>query len=207
MSQVGSRNSAKRTPIIGGLVLLAFGVMVGLAAIEIVPRVLPRLMPKGFRGLERIYTGRAKWEAMMVADSYFGYRPRPGLDVLYPSEGRKIPIRTTSLGLGDIGFRDIGTHAPFEVIALGDSFAFCDDVRAEECWVRRLADATGVSVATLGVSGYSTLAEERILQRYGPQLHPRLVLLGLFPNDFNDNLDFDEWEHNGGNDFWSWRGK
>ena len=187
--------------------LLLFGVGIGLALVEAVPRVLPRLMPKGFRGLERVYTGRTKWEDMMVGDRYLGYRPKPGLDFLYPSEGRVIPIRTVSYGLGDIGFRDIGARPPFDAVTLGDSFTFCDDVPVEGCWVRHLAQATGLSIATLGVSGYSTLAESRIFERYGRQLKPRLVLLELFANDFNDNLDFDEWSRSGSDNFWNWRSR
>jgi acetyltransferase AlgX (SGNH hydrolase-like protein) len=187
------------------IALLIFGLLAGLLVVEAVPRVFARLMPKEFQGLQRVYAGRAKWQEIMVPDGYLGYRPKPDLDVLFPSEGRSIPVRTTSHGLGDIGFRDIGTRAPFDAIALGDSFAFCDDVPVDSCWVRRIADLTGLSVATLGVSGYSTLAEARILERYGLPLHPRIVLQGLFPNDFNDNLDFDQWSRSGAADFWSWR--
>ena len=190
-----------------GIGLLLFGLGLGLALVEIVPRVLPHLMPKGFRGLERVYTGHAKWDEIMVGDRYLGYKPKVDLDILYPSEDRKIRVRTTSYGLGDIGFRDLGAHPPFDMITVGDSFTFCDDVPVESCWVRQLADVTQRAIATLGVSGYSTLAEARMLDRYGRQLKPRLVLLGLFANDFNDNLEFDEWMRSGTDDFWSWRRK
>jgi len=197
----------KRSSVAAGLGLLLFGLSLGLALVEVVPRAIPHLMPKEFRGLERVYTGRAKWEEMMLGDRYLGYKPKPQLDILYPSEGREIRIRTTGYGLGDIGFRDIGTAPPFDAITLGDSFTFCDDVPVASCWVRRLADATGLSIATLGVSGYSTLAEARILKRYGRRLRPRLVLLGLFANDFNDNVDFDKWTHSGDDNFWNWRSR
>jgi hypothetical protein len=185
--------------------LLLFGLVGGLAFVEIAPRALGGLLPQNVRGLERVYAGRAKWEEMMVPDRVLGYRPKPGLDLLYPSEGRNIVVRTTSHGLGDIGFRDIGTSAPFDAIALGDSFTFCDDVPVDACWVRLVGERSGLSIATLGVSGFSTLAEARVLEQYGMQLHPKLVLLGLFPNDFNDNLRFSEWATSGNPDFWEWR--
>ncbi len=196
-----------RTRIAGTVGLLLFGIGTGLVLVEAVPRILPRFMPTGFRGLQRVYTGRTKWEDMMVGDRYLGYRPKPQLDFLYPSEGRVIPIRTVNYDLGDIGFRDIGARPPFDAVALGDSFTFCDDVPVEGCWVRHLAQATGLSIASLGVSGYSTLAETRIFERYGRQLKPRLVLLALFANDFNDNLDFDEWSQSGTDNFWNWRSR
>jgi hypothetical protein len=193
--------------IVSGVALLLLGTLAGLAVVEVVPRLFEHLMPSEFRGLERVYAGRAKWREMMVSDAYLGYRPKPRLDIQFPSEGRKIPVRTTNYGLGDIGFRDIGARPPFDAIAVGDSFTFCDDVPAASCWVRQLADLTGLSIATLGVSGYSTLAEERILDRFGRQLHPRLVLSALFANDFKDNLDFDQWQRDGGEDFWTWRAR
>jgi hypothetical protein len=185
--------------------LLLMGLLAGLVVVEVVPRLFTRLMPAGFRGLERVYAGRAKWQEIMVPDRYLGYRPRPDLDVKFPSEGRTVPVRTTSHGLGDIGFRDIGTRPPFDAVALGDSFTFCDDVPVDSCWVRQVADLTGLSIATLGVSGYSTIAEARIFERYGRKLHPRVILQALFPNDFNDNVDFEQWTRSDSDDFWSWR--
>lgn len=187
------------------LMLLILGLGVGVVLIEILPRALAGFLPKNVRGLERVYAGRAKWEEMMVADADLGYRPKPGLELVYPSEGRNIVVRTTSHDLGDIGFRDLGTQPPFDAIALGDSFTFCDDVPVESCWVRLLGERTAMSFASLGISGFSTLAEARVLERYGKRLHPRLVVLGLFPNDFNDNLRFAEWVDSGNPDFWEWR--
>jgi hypothetical protein len=101
------------------------------------------LLPGDVRGLERVYAGRAKWEEMMVSDPELGYRPKPGLDMLYPSEGRNIVVRTTAHGLGDIGFRDIDTKPPFDAIALGDSFTFCDDVRSKPAGCAFWANAPG----------------------------------------------------------------
>ena len=189
----------------GKVLLLVLGLFVGLAFVEVLPRALAGLMPTNVRRLERVYAGRGKWEEMMVADPDLGYRPKPGLDMRYPSEGRSIVVRTTSYDLGDIGFRDLETKPPFDAIALGDSFTFCDDVPIETCWVRLLGEQTSLSIASLGISGFSTLAESRVLKRYGKELRPRLVLLGLFPNDFNDNLRFDDWVNSGDPDFWQWR--
>lgn len=185
--------------------LLALGLGVGLFFVEILPRTVMGFLPKNFRKLERVYAGRGKWEEMMVPDADLGYHPKPDLDLLYPSEGRNIVIRTTSHGLGDIGFRDLETSPPFDAIALGDSFTFCDDVPVETCWVRLLGQKTSLSIASLGISGFSTIAEARVLKHYGKQLRPRLVLLGLFPNDFNDNLRFAEWIESDNPDFWEWR--
>lgn len=194
--------------ILGNLAGLLFGCVAGLLLIELGLRLVPTgLLPREFRILDGTYSGRLKWGQMMQGDPFLGYHYRPDLDVLFPSEGSQIPIRTTSYGLGDIGFRDIGAKPPFTAITLGDSFSFCDDVPAEACWVRQLADQTHLSIASLGVSGYSTLAEARLLQRYGARLSPKIVLVSVFANDFSDNIDFQEWEESGTENFWDWRAR
>lgn len=189
------------------VVKLGLGVIVGLVLSEVVIRVLPRsLLPAEFKILDRVYDARGAWQDMMQPDPVLGYALKPNLDIQFPSEGRAIPIRTTTHGVGTVGFRDIGTAPPFAAVAIGDSFTLCDDVSVEHCWVKHVADRTGMSFATLGVNGYSTLAEARVLDRYGRKLKPRLVLLGIFPNDFKDNVNFDEWTRSGTDDFWVWLG-
>ena len=184
-----------------------FGIVFGLVVVELVLHYFPRsLLPSQFRLLDRVYSARSAWQEMMLGDSELGYKLRPDLDIRFPSEGREVPIRTRSFGLGDIGFRDIGTEPPFSGVAVGDSFTLCDDVAAENCWVKHLADATGESLATLGVNGYSTLAAARVLDRYGRQLSPQLVLAGVFPNDFKDNVHFDGWLASGTDNYWTWMG-
>lgn len=184
-----------------------FGILFGLVVVELVLHFFPRsLLPDQFRLLDRVYSARSAWQEMMQGDPYLGYKLRPDLDINFPSEGREIPIRTSSFGLGEIGFRDIGTKPPFAAVAIGDSFTLCDDVAAEDCWVRHLSDDTGVSFATLGVNGYSTIAAARVLDRYGRRLAPRLVVVGVFPNDFKDNVHFDGWLKSGSDNYWTWMG-
>lgn len=190
------------------LLMLVIGTVFGLLAVEIGVRIVPEsMLPAEFRVMDRAYTGRVKWQEMMVGDRLLGYHYKPGLDVDFPSEGIDVDIRTTSHGLGDIGFRDIGTTPPFDAIAIGDSFTFCDDVRTEDCWVKHVGELSGLNIATLGVSGFSTLAEARVLDRYGRKLDPELVILAIFPNDFNDNVEFDEWTRSDTDNFWEWRGQ
>jgi hypothetical protein len=189
------------------IVALVVSTTIGLVLCEALLWLTPRsLLPHEFRLLDRVYTARNAWENMMIGDDYLGYKLKPDLDLMFPSEGRLIPYRTTDHGFGDIGFREIGTKPPFDVVAVGDSYVLCDDVPAEACWLRHLYDHTGVSTATLGVNGYSTLAAERVLKRYGPPLHPKLVLAGMYPNDFKDNVNFDRWAHSGSGNFWVWLG-
>jgi hypothetical protein len=188
-----------------GLMAAVLGLVFALAVVEAIPRLLPGLMPGKVQSVQRLYSARSAWQNMMAGDQELGFVLKPGLDMSFPSEGREISLRTSSIGVGEIGFRDIGTEAPYDVIALGDSFTFCDDAPAENCWVRLLSERTGLSIATLGVNGYSNLAESRLLKKVGPQLKPRIILVGFFQNDFKDNLHFDNWSKSGSeDDYWTW---
>jgi len=196
----GSPRGSRLAVALLGLV----GLLAGLALVETVPRLVPQLMPGPFRALNRLYDAREAWQEMMRGDRELGFVLRPGLDMQFPSEGRQIAIRTVAPGVDGIGYRDIGTRPPFDAVALGDSFTFCDDVPAEHCWVRHLSEASGLSIATLGTNGYSTIAEARLLARVGRRIAPRLVLVGVFPNDFKDNVYFDQWTRTGSDDYWRW---
>lgn len=186
------------------LAALGLGAIVGIALVETIPRLLPGLMPAKLRAVQRIYDARSSWEGMMRGDREVGFMLQPDLDLDFPSEGRKVHIRTKQLLDLDVAYRDLGTDPPWQVIALGDSFTFCDDTTAEACWVTRLGKKIGMSAGTLGVNGYSNLAEARLLEKVAPRLSPKIVLVGFFPNDFKDNLHFRNWTKTGSDDYWTW---
>jgi hypothetical protein len=183
---------------------LALGAFLGVALVETIPRLLPGLMPAKLRAVQRIYDARSSWEGMMRGDRELGFTLQPNLDIDFPSEGRSIHIRTKQLLDLDVAYRDLGVDPPWQAIALGDSFTFCDDTTPEACWVTRLSEKTGMTVGTLGVNGYSNLAEARLLEKVAPRLSPKLVLVGFFPNDFKDNLHFRNWTQTGTDDYWTW---
>jgi hypothetical protein len=183
------------------------GLVFAIAMVEILPRVLPGVMPRKLQAVQRIYEARNSWESMMRGDKDLGFVLQPDLNLEFPSEGRSIPIHTTGIpvaGAENIGFRDIGTKTPFDAVAVGDSFTFCDDAPPESCWVRKLSEKTGLSVATFGVNGYSNLAEARLLDKVSGMQSLRVVFVGFFPNDFKDNLHFSNWSRSETDDYWTW---
>ena len=183
---------------------IVFGLVLAVVLVESIPRLLPSLMPAKVRAVQRIYSARTSWQEMMRGDPELGFVLRPGLELTFPSEGREISIRTEDLGIEGIGHRDIGTKPPYTAVALGDSFTFCDDAPAEQCWVRQLGERMGWSILDLGVNGYSNLAEARLLEKVGGALKPSVVLVGFFPNDFKDNVHFYNWSRSGTDDYWTW---
>jgi len=197
---LSSTRPKRRFAIAAVMLSLVFSV----AVLESLPRLLPGLMPAKVRTVARIYDARNSWESMMRPDRELGFALKPGLDIEFPSEGGPVGVRTADLGIDGIGYRDIGTKAPFDTVAVGDSFTFCDDSSVDACWAKLLSDRAGLSIANLGVNGYSNLAETRLLAKVLPTLKPKLVLLGFFPNDFKDNVHFDNWTRSGTDDYWTW---
>jgi hypothetical protein len=186
------------------LAAVTLSLVLSVLVLELVPRLVPGLMPDKVKTVQRIYDARNSWESMMRPDRDLGFALRAGLDLEFPSEHGKIKVTTADLGIESLGYRDIGTKPPFDAVAIGDSFTFCDDSSVEDCWLRRLSDRTGLSIANLGVNGYSNLAETRLLAKVAPTLEPKITLLGFFPNDFKDNVHFENWTRSGTDDYWTW---
>ncbi|HIK60795.1 MAG TPA: SGNH/GDSL hydrolase family protein [Planctomycetes bacterium] len=80
----------------------------------------------------------------------------------------------------------------YRIVALGDSCTFGKGVAEADTWPRQLETLLGealspvrsVSVANLGVNGYSGTTYERILREVGLGLEPDLVVVGFNLNDF-----------------------
>lgn len=186
--------SARRLlTIVYALVAVELGAWAGLS-----------VLPASLSGLKHAVVGQTRSEELLEPDPFLGHHLRPGVDMRYKTDGRPVHVSTTSYGLGDVGFRDLGMKPPFDLTALGDSFTYCDDISPEGCWLRLLGDRTGLSIGDLGVPGYSTLAEARMLERYGVALHPRIVLTTVSANDFRDNEQFEQWLRSGSDDFPRW---
>ncbi len=191
--------------ILRGLLLAVLGIAFGVAVIETAGRVAPGMMPSGLRLLNHAYEAEVNWSRNMAPDPFLGYHMRPSLQYEEELEGQVIRSRLLALDGSDIGVRDMGTPiSPADGIAVGDSFTFCSTVPAEKCWLRVVADETGRPFVNLGVPGYSALQETRMLERYGVSLHPRLILWGIFLNDFKEDVRFQRWASAGKGDFLDW---
>jgi hypothetical protein len=135
---------------------------------------------------------RLLWEQ----DDYLRERIKPNMDVVihgnpeYPAW----PVKTDSLGLGPVGFRDTRPNGKPFALVLGDSFGFGMGVRPDEIWSEQLEALTGLPIVNLSQTGASSLQEARLYARYGRQLPTSQVIFWLFfQNDLKDNLRFYHW--------------
>lgn len=139
------------------------------------------------RGLHGHWTGRpaATGDVSMVGTAYpgmhdprLGYVPRPGVS---EENVWGIPVRITADGVRAHGAGP--PTGPIEVVAVGDSFTFGDEVGDSETWPAGLERELGRPVVNGGVFGYGfdqiVLRAEELVERFDPAV----LIVSLIPDD------------------------
>jgi GDSL-like Lipase/Acylhydrolase family len=177
--------------------VVAFGTALVLA--EGALRVASSLLPPDLRQAVNLEP-----EKMGVAHPYIGTLGTPNRTFVVSGRGFNAVTHVDALG-----FRN-GWPWPAraDVVVVGDSVAFGYGVRDEEAWPAIVAQRLPpVSVINLSIVGAGPQQYQRLYEVFGAKLHPKLLVVGLFPeNDFWDAESFDEWEHSGaGGNYMAWR--
>jgi hypothetical protein len=107
--------------------------------------------------------------------------------------------------IDDNGFRNRKVLQEADIVTLGDSHTFGNNVSSENSWPQQLANMTNMTVYNFGVGGYGSLQYYYLINE-AIKLKPKYVILGLYlVNDLYDvctsirGLDFwNKWarEHN-----------
>ncbi|HKY41654.1 MAG TPA: hypothetical protein VJM50_01060 [Pyrinomonadaceae bacterium] len=130
-----------------------------------------------------------------VADDELGFVRKPGTSWRghIDEADRFVDYRTDGNG-----FRNSAVHEPVaDVVFVGDSFTEAVEVSEGDTFVRRVGNATGLSVVNLGRGGYGPQQEFIVLQKYGLAYSPRFVIWQLFEgNDLPDAEHFAVWKKN-----------
>lgn len=102
--------------------------------------------------------------------------------------------RTLSFQYDRDGYRNPANLSRADVALVGDSFVEGWFVRDEETTARLLESQLRLPVANLGVAGYGTARELRVLRKESARLKPAVIVWFFFEgNDFYDDLG---WELN-----------
>jgi hypothetical protein len=106
-----------------------------------------------------------------------------------------LPIRSAyrqTFSTDSRGFRNLTALDRADIVLIGDSYIEGAYVSDEETVAVRLHELTNRGVANLGVSGYGTLQQLRVLEKYALSLEPRLVAWFFFEgNDLDDDQEFE----------------
>lgn len=161
------------------LLLILFGVIFGLALVEIGLRLIGFSYPEFY-----------------VTDARRGYSLRPKMEGWYRKEGEAY-VRINSDGLRDREHTKVKPPKTFRVAVLGDSFVEALQVSFDESFCHILEQqlrscpvmaGRDVEVINFGVSGYGTAQELITLRNQVWQYSPDLVLLTVTTNnDISDN--------------------
>lgn len=138
--------------------------------------------PRAHMGIQR------KIQSIYQNDSHTGYTIRPNLAANMPiTPDTDYTVYTDSRG---VRVDAAGKHAPAnpEVIVIGDSQTFGMGVSYDQTYPYALSRELGVTIANLGVPGYSTVCALRRLESFG-DLHPKVIVLGHYHDHPRRNIN------------------
>jgi acetyltransferase AlgX (SGNH hydrolase-like protein) len=124
------------------------------------------------------------------AHAHFTGRPRSNMAEMF-----NLPIRSPyvqTFSTDGRGFRNAAELTRADIALVGDSYVEGAYVSDEETAAVRLQELLGRPVANLGVSGYGSLQELKVLEKYAVPLGPTMVAWFFFEgNDLDDDQDFE----------------
>jgi hypothetical protein len=138
-----------------------------------------------------------------VAHPYIGYLPKPNSTISASGKNFRALYHVDTLG-----FRNRGPWPEqADITIVGDSVVFGSDVNDAQAWPAVLARSLPHShVVNLGLIGAGPQQYLRIYETFGVKLHPKLLLVGVFRDDFWDADVFESWLRSGvGGNYMVWR--
>ena len=110
------------------VMLVMFGLVAGLAMLEVTLHLFPGLLPQAIRQALAIYADSHQTSEInrpFVANDDLIYVPRPDVDIeIHDGLTLQYSVQTRSVGDPSVGFRDIGAAEPAYAVAVGDSFTW-----------------------------------------------------------------------------------
>ena len=160
-----------RVPRKHALLLAVFGVVAALVLVELAVRVATHSL---------FILGGPDRGGYSLADPVLGRIPSPGVSFRHPTKGFLVNI-------GEYGTRSNGNPPPRAqrplTLAVGDSFAFGDEVDDAKSWPAVLERLSGRRVINAAVPGFgldqSVLRAEQLADIYAPDV----VIVSFIPHD------------------------
>jgi lysophospholipase L1-like esterase len=184
--------------LLGPAVLVTASVVTTLVLLEGALRVLVPWLPGPLQLAVQATPGN-----FGRAHDYIGHLHRPNL--------RAVVAGVDFRAVHDTDARGFRNQGPWperaDVVAIGDSLTYGYGVDADDAWPSILQRALAAPVVNLGLIGAGPQQYRRVYEVFGAPLSPKLVLVGVFPeNDFQDAGFFDTWLRSGvGGNYMVWR--
>jgi hypothetical protein len=111
----------------------------------------------------------------------------------YPNAAEGYPRIRCEFSIDARGFRNRTAVDRADVVVLGDSFVEGSHVSDEHPWPVKFSEFSGLTVYSLGVSGYSPMRELAALKQFGTVLTPSVVICMVYEgNDFHSTKSAQE---------------
>ncbi len=165
-----NRDSTFR-PFVVNSALVMVSLTICLAALELVARAaIPSWYPR----------------YAFSADPVAGYINTPNRTFRWHGAEYDFTTTTNRFGFRDDPYED--DNRPL-VMALGDSFAWGFGVDYDQVYLTMLENSASTRIIKAGVCGYGTYHAAKILEKFGTDFKPDVVMLNFFiGNDFYENM-------------------
>ena len=157
--------------LLQNLALMFGGIVIALLVLEAGLRLFP--------GKLNMYNSTLTYQS----DAGTGYRYVAGGPYRSAMACYDVMVRTNALGFRDESW----TGKPVDLAFLGDSFMAALEVPDGENLPALVGRLTGTSVMNTGISGYGTVVQELVFDRYVAPVTPGLVVLFFVDNDVWNN--------------------
>jgi lysophospholipase L1-like esterase len=178
--------SRRRREWLSRALLVTGGLLLSLVTLEGLLRATAGLLPAEIRNVMQATPG-----GFGVSHPYIGHLHKPNASIALAGRDFAVLHHTDARG-----FRNPWPWPErADIVVVGDSLVFGYGVADHEAWPARLASAIpGARIVNLGLIGAGPQQYLRVFETFGLPLRPRLVVVGLFPqNDFWDAAVFKRW--------------
>ena len=136
----------------------------------------------------RLYSAIA-FPKMAILDEELGWRHASDVSKVFVIEdGTRALVVQGRHGHRGSQYDDLKVPGKQRVLFLGDSFTEGSQVNESELFTSIIEKSNPqLEIINTGVGGYGTVQEYLYLMKNGLQLHPDVVVLMVYENDFNDN--------------------
>lgn len=129
-----------------------------------------------------------------VSDPYLPYKPQPFSKLSGKSAEFDFEYVHNSLGFRDVEHLHKKPEGTFRILGLGDSFTYGVGAAFEETYLYKLEEMLNnregehptVEIIKAGIPRFFPESERLLLEHYGLDFKPDLILIGFLPNDIID---------------------